>query len=152
MFLKRLHRVILGEKASPEKGSLSRTALNDRIYSEFISRQKRVSTSDGLLFPTNFVIYLSQNDYEVWNETFPYTVKEVVDRFNVAIRQMTRKKYKNYVPHSQFWQFQFSAFPEGGLVLRDGEPETGLEDGDVLIVSKLHPDRELNELWSLWWF
>ena len=144
-----VHSSILGESPEQKEGYLSRTELIDRIYKEFVQRQKLNTTKYGLLFPTNFMVYLSKSDYDLWNETFPYTVKEVVNRFNEVIRKLTRRKYKDYVPHAQFWQFQFSAFPEGGVIFHDGASERGLEPGEVLIMTKIHPDMDLDEVNSM---
>lgn len=123
---------------------LTRQELQDRIVSHFESRLAEESTTDDVLFPTNFIVFLSKADYEMRKETFAITVKQLV---NKALKRSIDKALRNdpdYQPHSEFWQFQFMVFPEDGFIENRGEKKYGLEPKEVLIQSTIYPPKESN--------
>lgn len=121
---------------------ITRQELQDRIVSHFESRLAEESTTDDVLFPTNFIIFLSRADYEMRRETFAITVKQLV---NKVLKRSIDKALKNdpdYQPHSQYWQFQFLVFPEDGFIENRGEKKYGLEPKEVLIQSTIFPPKD----------
>ena len=129
-----------------ETGGLTRGVLVDLIYKEFIQQLESETTEDQMLFPASYTIYLSSTDFEKRKSGFPFTVKELVNRFNKEIRRRKKAKYPDYVAHSQFWFFKFCAFPEGGLVVVNGKACESLLEGRVLIQCQLIPEKELKDL------
>ena len=126
-----------------EAGGLSRKLLVEKVFAEFKRQLEEETTDFQLLFPSSFTIYLSATDFEKRKSGFPFTVKELVNRFNREIRRRMRSGYSDYVAHSQFWFFKFNCFPEGGLVVVDGKTVESLSEGEVLIQCQLLPDQEV---------
>ncbi|OJU40765.1 MAG: hypothetical protein BGN96_02670 [Bacteroidales bacterium 45-6] len=114
--------------AASEADTINRQQLLDQICNHFQTRFKEETTSEGMLFPTSFCIYLHEKDYTKQEQTFSFTAREAVNRFHRHIRaQLTN--YPNYVPHSTYWLFQFSKFSEGNILdnipsIKVGEPIT----------------------------
>ena len=133
-----------GTRAEAE--GLTRGLLVDLIYREFVRQLESETTEDQMLFPASYTIYLSSTDFEKRKSGFPFTVKELVNRFNKEIRRRKRAKYPDYVAHSQFWFFKFCAFPEGGLVVVDGKAHESLPEGKVLIQCQLIPEKDIKDL------
>jgi hypothetical protein len=112
----------------PDAGTINRQQLLDEICNHFLSRFKEETTSEGMLFPTSFCIYLHEKDYVKHEQTFSFTAKEAVNKFHRHIKTQLAN-YPNYVPHSTYWLFQFSKFTEGNIVgsisaIKVGEPIT----------------------------
>ena len=130
----------------PGKGSagncLTRQELQDRIVSHFESRLAEESTTDDVLFPTNFMIFLSKADYEMRKETFAITVKQLVNKTLKRIIDRATIGVPDFQPHSEYWQFQFLVFPEDGFVENRGEKKYGLEPKEVLIQSTIFPPKD----------
>lgn len=135
---------ILPDRSNKELSGfcLTRQELQDKIVCHFESRMAEESTMDDVLFPTNFMIFLSKPDYEKRKETFPITVKQLV---NKVLKRLIDKALKNdpeYQPHAEYWQFQFLVFPEDGFIENDGEKKYGLEPKEVLIQSTIFPPKD----------
>lgn len=145
-FISKMSGLFFGSEAGSTSAFLTRKELHEKIHEHFIQRMEEESTEEGLLFPTDFVIYLSPEDYQRREETFPYSVKEIVNRFNKIIKEKKSSKYHDYIAHAEFWQFQFASFPEDGFMNYEGCEYTSLAPKDVLILSKIHPAKELNEI------
>lgn len=129
-----------------EVAGLTRGRLVDRIFQEFGLQLEAETTPDQLLFPASFTIYLSASDFENRKSGFPFTVKELVNRFNKEIRKRKRSGYPDYVAHSQFWFFKFNCFPEGGQVIVNGRAVETLPEGEVLIQCQLIPEKDIEDL------
>lgn len=121
---------------------LTRQELQDRIVSHFEARMAEESTTDDVLFPTNFTIFLSKADYEVRKETFAITVRQLVNKTLKRLIDRALKNDTDYQPHSEYWQFQFLVFPEDGFIEHMGEKKTGLEPKEVLIQSTIFPPKD----------
>lgn len=126
-----------------ETEGLTRKLLVEKIFAEFKRQLEEETTEFQLLFPASFTIYLSAADFDKRKSGFPFTVKELVNRFNKEIRRRMRAGHGDYVAHSQFWYFKFNCFPEGGLVVVDGKTVESLPDGEVLIQCQLVPDQDV---------
>lgn len=131
----------------PGKGAvgnyLTRQELHDRIVAHFESRLAEESTTDDVLFPTNFMIFLSKQDYEMRRETFAITVKQLVNKTFKRIVDKAVSGVPDFQPHSEYWQFQFLVFPEDGFVDdRGGERKFGLAPKEVLIQSTIFPPKD----------
>lgn len=130
----------------PGKGAagncLTRQELQDKIVNHFESRLAEESTTDDVLFPTNFMIFLSKKDYEMRRETFAITVKHLVNKTFKRIIDRAIIGVPDFQPHSEYWQFQFLVFPEDGFVENRGEKKYGLEPKDVLIQSTIFPPKD----------
>lgn len=125
-----------------EEGALSRKLLVEKVFAAFKHQLEEETTDFQLLFPASFTIYLSASDFDMRKSGFPFTVKELVNRFNREIRRRMRSGHADYVAHSQFWFFKFNCFPEGGLVIVDGKTVESLPEGQVLIQCQLLPDQD----------
>ena len=132
-----------GFGAPEEAGGLSRKNLVEKVFAEFKRQLELETTELQLLFPASFTIYLSAADFDKRKSGFPFTVKELVNRFNREIRRRMRSGHSDYVAHSQFWYFKFNCFPEGGLVVVDGKSMESLAEGDVLIQCDLVPNQDV---------
>ena len=124
-------------------GGLSRKNLVEKVFAEFKRQLEQETTDLQLLFPASFTIYLSATDFDKRKSGFPFTVKELVNRFNREIRRRMRSGHSDYVAHSQFWYFKFNCFQEGGLVVVDGKSLESLAEGDVLIQCDLVPNQDV---------
>ena len=130
------------KQKSIAKSCLSKQELQDQIVSHFEFRLSEESTTDGILFPTNFMIYLSRADYEIRKETFASTVRQLVNKAFKRVLDKALQKDPGYEPHSEYWQFQFLVFPEDGFIEDRGEKKYGLEPKKVLIQSTIYPTKE----------
>lgn len=124
--------------------SLTRQELQDKIVSHFKARLAEESTTDDVLFPTNFIIFLSKNDYDMRKETFAITVKQLVNKTLKRLIDNAIVNVPDFQPHSEYWQFQFLVFPEDGFIENYGEKKYGLEPKEVLIQSTIFPPKESN--------
>jgi hypothetical protein len=138
-----LERILPDRNINGETNSyLTRQELQDKIVSHFEARMAEESTTDDVLFPTNFTIFLSKTDYEKRKETFAITVKQLV---NKVLKRSIDKALRNdpdYQPHSEYWQFQFLVFPEDGFIENQGVKKYGLSPKEVLIQSTIFPPKE----------
>lgn len=125
--------------------SLSKQELQDQILSHFEFRLAEESTMDGILFPTNFIVFLSRTDYDQRKETFASTVRQLVNKAFKRVLDKALKQDPDYVPHSEYWQFQFLVFPEDGFIEDRGEKKYGLEPKKILIQSTIYPVKEARE-------
>ena len=129
-------------KKDTTNSCLTRQELQDKIVSHFESRLAEESTTDDVLFPTNFIVFLSKTDYEMRKETFPFAVKQLVNKDFKSLIDKALKNDPDYQPHSQYWQFQFLVFPEDGYIENQGERKFGLESKEVLIQSTIFPPKD----------
>ena len=127
-----------------EAGEVTRKALVEKIFTEFKRHLEEETTEFQLLFPASYTVYLSAADFEKRKSGFPFTVKELVNRFNREIRRRMRSGHADYVAHSQFWFFKFNCFPEGGLVVVDGKTVESLPEGKILVQCQLVPDKDVS--------
>lgn len=118
---------------------LTRQELQDKIVSHFVTRMEQESTTDGVLFPTNFIIYLSKVDYEMRKQSFAVSVQELVNKSLKRKIDRAIQDIPDFIPYSSFWQFQFLVFPEDGFIEEQGQKKYGLEPKEVLIQSTLCP-------------
>ena len=89
-----------------EEGALSRKLRVEKVFAAFKHQLEEETTDFQLLFPASFTIYLSASDFDKRKSGFPFTVKELVNRFNREIRRRMRSGHADYVAHSQFWFFK----------------------------------------------
>ena len=138
---KKIFDVLLGNdkpNSQSATGILTRQELLNAIKSHFDDRLKEETTDEGLLFATSFYIYLNEDDYRAREQTFAYTVKEAVNKFNREVTERQRK-YSGYRPHAQYWQFQFVPFAAGSMVEGMEESVGDIPRGEVMILSTIHP-------------
>ena len=139
-----IKRILLGKDEEEHTTLLSRQELLDRIFNHFLVRMEQETTTEGLLFPTSYVIYLNEVDYANNAETFAYTVKEAAGRM-VREVEKRRQKYRNYQPHARYWQFQFVQFGDDNVLPGiDGMVEH-LGPKELFVVSTIHPEPEAQE-------
>ena len=131
-----------GKKSRSVSGGLTRSALADLIFDEFKQKMAEETSEFQLLFPASFTIYLSPSDFEQRKSGFPFTVKELVNRFNREIRKQMAAGHSDYIAHSKYWFFKFNCFPEEASLFLDGREITSLPPGEVLIQSDLVPEGE----------
>lgn len=129
-----------------EAVGMTRGVLVELIAAEFLRQMGNETTEDQLLFPASFTVYMTASDFEDRKSGFPFTVKELVNRFNREVLRRKKSKYPDYVAHSKFWFFKFCVFPEGGQVVVKGKVHETLPDGEVLIKCDLVPEEEIKKL------
>ena len=118
-----------GKKSRSVSGGLTRSALADLIFDEFKQKMAEETSEFQLLFPASFTIYLSPSDFEQRKSGFPFTVKELVNRFNREIRKQMAAGHSDYIAHSKYWFFKFNCFPEEASLFLDGREITSLPPG-----------------------
>ena len=119
-------------------GILTRQGLLNAIKCHFDQRLREETTDEGLLFATSFYIYLNEDDYRAREQSLAYTVKEAVNKFNREITER-QKKYIDYRPHAQYWQFQFVPFADGSMMEGMEQSVGNISRGEVMILSTIHP-------------
>lgn len=129
-----------GKKDRPVPEGLTRRVLVERIFDEFIQQMQEEESEYQLLFPASFTIYLSPSDFERRKSGFPFTVKELVNRFNAEIRRKMSAGHSDYIGHSQFWYFKFNSFPEEATLIVGENEISSLPPGEVLILCDLVPE------------
>ena len=133
----KIKKAIIGE--DPEVRNhpyLTAQELLDDIFAIFQERLKEETTSEFLLFPTCFYIYLHQADYDKRKEAFGHTVKGVVNLFHKDIRKKMTT-YPDYIPHATHWRIQFLLFREGMIVEDDGN-EIKAKQKEPFIISTIY--------------
>lgn len=142
---------IIPDKQNAEEGGriLTKQQFQDQIVRHFTFRLKEESTTEGVLFPTSFMVFLSPEDYNVRKETFASTVQQLVNKSFRRILDTALKADPDYTPHSEYWQFQFLVFPDNGFLVDRGQKYTGLEPGKVLIQSTIYPLKDFSERGSM---
>ncbi len=147
--IKDLERGLLGNNTTSKgvnKKPLTRRELLNGIYRHFELRLEDECTDEGLLFPTSFLIFLSHEDYLQRSDTFAPTVKELVNKFNKTILNLKSTKYQSYIPHAQFWQFQFCELPsKPGYGKSSDRFEEDTQDR-IVVSSKIYPEKDLTEI------
>lgn len=131
-----------GDGSRDEKGkarqTLTRQGLLNAMKSHFDESMREETTDEGLLFATSFYIYLNEDDYKAREQSFAYTVREAVNKFNREIAEC-RKRYVDYRPHAQYWQFQFVPYSAGSIVSGMQQTVNDIPPGQVVILSSIHP-------------
>ena len=140
MKVERIKDLLLGKESKGSSIVLTRQELVNKIYKHFVTQMEDETTDVGLLFHTSFFIYLNENDYIIREQSFAYTVKDVMKKIDEKVHSM-RKQYPDYRPHSKYWQFQFVPFKDGGIVNNPmGDTLKKIDPKDVVIFSFIHPD------------
>ena len=136
-FLKKIKKTIIGEDTR-ESDVLYLTAqeLLDDIFAIFQERLHEETTSEYLLFPTCFYVYLHQSDYDKRKEAFGHTVKGVVNMFYRYIRKKMQD-YPDYKPHATFWRVQFLPHKEG-MFVEDNGNEIMAKQKEPFIISTIY--------------
>ena len=78
-----------GFGSKEETVGMTRGALVELIAAEFIRQMGNETTEDQLLFPASFTVYMAASDFEDRKSGFPFTVKELVNRFNREVLSPT---------------------------------------------------------------
>lgn len=145
-FLQFLNPFKAGFGTREEAVGMTRGVLVELIAAEFLRQMANETTEDQLLFPASFTIFMAASDFENRKSGFPFTVKELVNRFNREILRRKKSKYPEYEAHSKFWFFKFCVFPEGGQVVLGGKVHDSLAEGKILVRSQLVPEEEIKKL------
>ena len=142
---------LLGEGENSERRDsrtsigITRQELLNAIHEHFQQRIFEASTDESLLFATSFVIYLNEQDYQEQEQMFGRTVQDAVNKFNRTIKE-EMKRYSDYVPHAQFWQFQFAPFITGSLIDGMDDALPTLDRKQTAIISQIYPTLSDGEL------
>lgn len=141
MNIGKIKDLLLGKESRKSPSNvLTRQELINKIYKHFVTQMEDETTDVGLLFHTSFYIYLNENDYTLREQSFAYTVQDVMKKIDKKVHSM-RKQYPAYHPHSKYWQFQFVPFKDGDIVSNPiGETVKKIDPKDVVIFSFIHPD------------
>lgn len=116
----------------------SRQDLSDCIYAVFEKSLKRQTTKEGLLFDTNYIIYLPAAIFQLQQESFAHTAREVVNRFHDLLRKIA-PSYPSYKPHSRCWKFRFIEVTEDVDL---GKDNNALKNDNVVIISTLYVEKK----------
>ncbi len=120
-----------------ESEVFSRQDLSDCIFGVFEKSLKQQTTREGLLFDTNYIVYLPEDIYNSHQDSFAHTAREVVNRCHHVLRKIA-PSYPEYKPHSRCWKFRFIK------VTKDvdlGKNKETLENEHIVIVSSLHVEK-----------
>lgn len=115
----------------------SRQDLSDCIFSVFEKSLMQQTTREGLLFDTNYIIYLPEAIYNSQQDSFAHTSREVVNRCHNVLRKIA-SKYPTYKPHSRCWKFRFIKVTEDMDLGKNNEK---LKDENIVIISSLHVEK-----------
>ena len=116
----------------------NRQELVNAIFNHFVQRFEEQTTDESMLFPTNFLIYINQADYNRFSEAQRHVVFDAVAKFHRYIRQK-RESYPRYKPHSPHWRFQFVPIVKGNLI--DGIDESQMTE-PISVITSIYPPKE----------
>lgn len=122
---------------SGEPKEFSRQDLSDCIYKVFSESLRRQTTKEGLLFDTNYVVYLPSQIYDGLEASFAHTAKEVANRFHKTLQSIV-PSYPNYKPHSRCWKIRFVNATEDVDL---GKYNEELKSNKILILSSLYVEK-----------
>ena len=138
----KLKQWLLQDESESESTNITRQQIVDGIFEHFKERFKEETTTESMLFPTAFHVFMNPEDYEKRSQSFSNTVKDAVNKMKRYISQQNQKRKigSAYIPHSKYWLFQFTAATEDVFI--DGLPEeaTALEPKDLFILSSIYPE------------
>lgn len=120
-----------------ESEEFSRQDLSDCIFAVFEKSLKRQTTREGLLFDTNYIVYLPEEIYIRQQDSFAHTAREVVNRFHAVLRKIV-PSYPCYKPHSRCWKFRFIKVTEDVDLGRNNDR---LKSDNVVILSSLYVEK-----------
>lgn len=135
-FFKKVKKTLIGETNDGKSSYLTAGELLDAIFSAFKERLQEETTSEFLLYPTCFYVYLHQSDYDKRKETFGHIVKAVVERFHRYIRKKMLS-YPGYKPHATFWRIRFLPYTEG-MIMENSGNEIMARQKEPVIISMLY--------------
>lgn len=107
-----------------------------RIVAHFDDEMENESTDGGLLFHTSFEVYVRPQFYSRISQSFPFTVRECVNKFQDKILAK-KKKYPDYRPHTRYWEIQLVKW--GNDLEIEGVSKEMLGDNPILVRSRLAP-------------
>lgn len=128
---------IFGKLLKKDSEEFSRQDLSDRIFSVFEQSLRRRATREGLLFDTNYAVYLPEETYTLQQDSFAHTVSEVVTRCHRVLREVV-KSYPYYKPHSHCWRFRFIKVTEDVDLGKNNER---LQTDRIVIVPALQVEK-----------
>ncbi|WP_347296670.1 hypothetical protein [Ileibacterium valens] len=120
-----------------ESEIFSRQDLSDCIFGVFEKSLKQQTTREGLLFDTNYIVYLQDEIYDNQQDSFAHTAREVVNRCHNLLRKIA-PSYPAYKPHSRCWKFRFIKVTEDVDLGRNNKK---LKNEHIVIVSSLHVEK-----------
>lgn len=138
-FLSKLKQWLLQDKSESDSQNITRQEMVNEIYRHFEQRFKEETTTESMLFPTAFYIYMNQEDYDQRLQSFSQTVKDVVNKIKQFVNKKNQK-YKNYVPHAKYWLFQFSPMTEDTFLEGMSDDASTLEPKQLYIMSAIYPE------------
>lgn len=117
--------------------TFSRQNLSDCLFGVFEKSLKRQTTREGLLYDTNYLIYLPEDLYHSQQDSFAHTAREVVNRFHNELRKIA-PLYPAYKPHSRCWKFRFIKVTDDVDL---GKNNDRMKNEKIVIVSSLHVEK-----------
>lgn len=115
----------------------SRQDLSDCIFGVFEKSLKQQTTREGLLFDTNYIVYLPDDIYNSQQDSFAHTAYEIVNRCHNVLRKIA-PSYPAYKPHSRCWKFRFIKVTED---LDLGKNNEKLKNEHIVIISSLFVEK-----------
>lgn len=135
--MSRLKQILNRLYGRENPATLSRQDLSDCIYNVFDQSLKRQTTREGLLFDTNYVIYLPDEIFQQQEDSFAHTAREVVNRCHATLRKIATR-YPHYKPHSRCWKFRFINVTEDVDL---GKNDQLLRENRIVIISSLFVEK-----------
>lgn len=135
--MSRLKQILNRLYGRENPATLSRQDLSDCIYNVFDQSLKRQTTREGLLFDTNYVIYLPNDVFQQQEDSFAHTAREVVNRCHATLRRIA-SRYPHYKPHSRCWKFRFINVTEDVDL---GNNDRQLKEDRIVIISSLFVEK-----------
>lgn len=115
----------------------SRQDLSDCIFGVFEKSLKQQTTREGLLFDTNYIVYLPDDIYNSQQDSFAHTAYEIVNRCYNVLRKIA-PSYPAYKPHSRCWKFRFIKVTEDVDLGKNNEK---LKNEHIVIISSLFVEK-----------
>lgn len=120
----------------------TRQDLSDCIFGVFEKSLKQQTTREGLLFDTNYIVYLPEEIYNNQQDSFAHTAREVVNRCHSMLGRIA-SGYPAYKPHSRCWKFRFIKVTEDVDL---GKNNDKLKNEHIVIISSLHVEKRKGPL------
>lgn len=137
-----LHELWLSIRAFILEGKThksKRQQLVNRIYKHFVMTQKSYTTSESLLFPTCYDVFIREEDFKFHEQSLNNTAQDVKKMVIRRVHQL-RKRYPDYVAHSRHLVFSFICQKKEDTIAKEvlDQLDDVDKDGSVLILSKIY--------------
>lgn len=118
--------------------NITRQEMLDELFHHFRKRFDEETTTESMLFPTSFYVYMNEEDFNLRCQSLGNTVTDVVNRINRFLRRK-KFRYSNYIPHSKYWLFQFTPLSPDTFIEGMPDDASQLQPKQLYIISTIYP-------------